>query len=135
MPLMEWSPALSVKVARFDAQHKALVELVNGFYDATRTGRDQGMLDSVLQQLVSYSIGHFDEEETAMMSCGYPDLHGHRAEHEEFGQVMLALQREMLSGVGSLSIPLLQFLVDWLVNHIGGSDKQYGDFLNSKGIY
>jgi len=38
------------------------------------------------------------------------------------------------SGKGSVSVDLLNFLKDWLVGHIGNSDKKYSQFLNSKGV-
>jgi hypothetical protein len=33
-----------------------------------------------------------------------------------------------------LSIEALNFLSDWWKTHIGGSDKKYGPFLNSRGL-
>ncbi len=34
-----------------------------------------------------------------------------------------------------ITIEVLHFLREWLENHLLGSDKKYGPFLNSKGVY
>jgi len=34
-----------------------------------------------------------------------------------------------------LSLEVMNFLKDWLMNHIQGSDKKYGPYLNSHGIH
>ena len=35
----------------------------------------------------------------------------------------------------TISIEVMNFLKDWLSNHILGSDKRYGPFLNGKGLH
>ena len=34
-----------------------------------------------------------------------------------------------------LSLEVMNFLKDWLKNHIQDSDQKYGQFLNEKGIF
>jgi len=44
MSLIEWSPAYSVKVKKFDDQHKKLIELINQLHDAMKAGQGNAML-------------------------------------------------------------------------------------------
>jgi hemerythrin len=45
------------------------------------------------------------------------------------------LDRKTVCDSTSLQYELLQFLMDWLMNHTKDVDKKYGPFLNSKGVY
>ena len=134
MALMEWSPALSVKVTKFDDQHKKLLELVNQLHDAMKSGQGNNMLGVILQQLVSYTVSHFGEEEKVMQAQGYPDFPAHKAEHEKLIRQVGELQQKFQSGAAMLSMTVMNFLKDWLVNHIQGVDKKYSAHLNGKGI-
>ena len=134
MALMEWSPTFSVKVKKFDDQHKKLVELVNHLHDAMRSGQGNAMLGVVLQQLIAYTASHFADEEKTMQANGYPDLAAHKAEHEKLVAQVLDLQKKFQAGSAMLTLTVMNFLKDWLVNHIQGVDKKYGAFLNSKGV-
>ena len=40
----------------------------------------------------------------------------------------------MASGNAMISMEVMDFLKDWLVNHIQGADKVYGPFFKSKEI-
>ena len=45
------------------------------------------------------------------------------------------MQRKYAAGASAtLSMEVMIFLKNWLVNHIQGSDQKYGPHLNSKGI-
>ncbi|BCS52441.1 bacteriohemerythrin [Geobacter sp. SVR] len=134
MALMEWGPTLSVKVKKFDDQHKKLVELVNQLHDAMKAGQGDAMLGLVLQSLISYTATHFADEEKVMQVNGYPDLAKHKIEHEKLVAHVLELQKKFQSGGAVLTLSVMSFLKDWLNTHIQGSDKKYGVFLNAKGI-
>jgi len=134
MALMEWSPAFSVKVRKFDDQHKKLVELVNQLHDAMKAGQGHALLGTVLQSLISYTATHFKDEEQVMQANGYPDLVRHKGMHQKLVSQVLDLQKKFQAGGDVLTITVLNFLKDWLVSHIQGEDKKYGVFLNAKGI-
>lgn len=134
MALMEWSPAFSVKVKKFDDQHKKLVDLINQLHDAMKAGQGNAMLGVVLQSLIAYTATHFKEEEQVMQTNGYPDLARHKGEHEKLVAQVLDLQKKFQTGGNVLTLTVLSFLKDWLITHIQGEDKKYGVFLNAKGI-
>jgi len=134
MAIMEWSPTFSVKVKKFDDQHKKLVELVNQLHDAMKAGQGNAMLGVVLQSLINYTATHFKDEEQMMQANGYPDLARHKSEHEKLVKQVLDLQQKFLAGGSVLTMTVMSFLKDWLVTHIQGEDKKYGVFFNAKGI-
>ena len=45
------------------------------------------------------------------------------------------LSQRFSRGEPVISADTMQFLKDWLYDHIIGSDKKYGSFLNAKGVY
>ncbi len=134
MALIEWSPAYSVKVKKFDDQHKKLVDLINQLHDAMKSGQGNTVIGNVLQSLVTYTGTHFADEIKLMQSHAYPDLAKHQAEHDKFVKQVVEFQNKFKDGSAMLTMTVLSFLKDWLVKHIQGEDKKYGPFLNGKGI-
>jgi len=134
MALMAWSPAFSVKVQKFDDQHKKLVDLVNQLHDAMKAGEGNTMLGVVLQSLIAYTASHFADEEKMMQTHAYPEYAKHKGEHEKLVKQVLELQQKFQAGSAMLTMSVMSFLKDWLVNHIQGEDKKYGVYFNAKGI-
>ena len=134
MALIDWSPSYSVKVAKFDQQHKKLVDLINQLHDAMKSGQGTTAIGVVLQSLIAYTGTHFSEEIKLMQTHGYPDLAKHQAEHEKFVKQVIEFQQKFQDGGAMLTMSVLSFLKDWLVKHIQGEDKKYGPFLNAKGV-
>lgn len=134
MALMEWSPAFSVKVKKYDDQHKKLVDLINQLHDAMKAGQGTAVLGTVLQSLISYTSSHFADEEKLMQAHAYPDYARHKAAHEALVKKVLDLQQKFQTGNAMVTMNVLSFLKEWLVTHIQGEDKKYGIFFNGKGI-
>lgn len=135
MPLMEWSEKLSVGVTQFDNEHKKLVGMVNELFDAVQGGHGKDVLGKILDGLISYTKSHFAGEERYMTQHGYPGLIAHRAEHEALTKQVLDVDKKFKAGATAvLSMEVLNFLKNWLIKHILGTDKSYGPFLNSKGV-
>ncbi len=134
MSLMDWSSALSVNIKQFDDQHKKLVVMVNQLHDAMKIGKGSEVLGPILNSLISYAATHFADEETAMKKYDYPELPKHKAEHDKLAKQVIDLQKQYQSTHSVLSMTVMNFLKDWLVNHIQREDKKYGVYLNSKGV-
>jgi hemerythrin len=135
MALIEWNPAYSVKVETFDEQHKKLIDLINQLHEAMKSGQGVTVIGIVLQSLINYTDIHFTGEINLMQANGYPDLARHQAEHEKFVKELVEFQQKYQDGSALLTMEVLSFLTDWLVNHIQGEDKKYSPFLNAKGIF
>ena len=135
MPLLEWNDKMSVGVREIDAEHKNLVSMLNNLYDGMQSGKAQEALAKVLDELISYTASHFAHEERLFAQTGYPAADGHIAEHRALTKQALEVQSKYKAGAtAALSMEVLNFLRNWLVNHIQGSDRKYGPHLNAKGI-
>lgn len=133
--LMTWNENMSVGVRVLDEDHKRLVAIINELHDALKTGHGKDALGKVLDELVSYTKSHFAREEQFFTKTGYAGSAAHKKEHEDLTKQVLEVQRKFKNGeTGGLSLEVMVFLKDWLTNHIQGSDKKYGPYLNSKGI-
>jgi hemerythrin len=135
MPIIIWNDAFSVNVKEIDAQHQHLFELVNNLHDAMLKGQGKTALATILDKLVEYTSVHFSTEEELMQRCGYIGLAGHKIEHDQFTQKTLDLKTRFDKGEIGLTLQVMDFLRDWLKNHINGTDKRYSTALNAKGVF
>jgi len=134
MSLINWNKNYSVGVIEFDTQHKILIDLINKLHDSMKAGAGNTALAEILNELVNYTKIHFSNEEKHFAQFGYPETATHKIEHEKLTKQVLDFQKEYLEGKASMSIDVMNFLRDWLLEHIGGVDKKYTAFFNSKGI-
>lgn len=134
MALMTWDDKFSVNVKEIDNQHKRLVEMLNELHSAMSVGKGKDALGKVLQSLIDYAASHFATEEKYMTKFNFPGYAQHKTEHDKFVKQVLDFQAGFNSGKLALSTEVLQFLKDWLVKHIQGTDKKYGPFFNEKGL-
>ncbi|MDD5285048.1 MAG: bacteriohemerythrin [Desulfuromonadaceae bacterium] len=135
MSVIEWQPAFSVLVSRFDEQHKGLINLINDLHSAMQRGEGQVILGNIFNSLVDYTKNHFADEERLMEANGYPDISRQKNSHDLLLKRVVELQGEFVKGNSVLSVTVLNFLRDWLTNHIQGEDKMYGRFFNDRGIF
>mgnify|MGYP001558302938 CR=1 FL=1 len=135
MPLMQWNESLKVGIDAVDGDHQKLVGMVNELFDAMQAGRGKDVLGKVLDELASYTAQHFAREESYFARTGYPDSAAHKKEHDDLRKQVNDVQAKFKSGAtATLTIDVLNFLRDWLVKHIKGSDMKYAPHLKAKGI-
>lgn len=134
MAVINWDEKYSVGVSEMDSQHKQLINIINELYDAMNAQKTSDVLGNILNKLIGYTKSHFSSEEKYMEQYGYPDLASQKREHAAFTDKVLKFKEEFDGGRTTMSVSITSFLKDWLINHISGSDKKYGPFLNSKGV-
>ena len=134
MPSMEWTDELSVKIELVDKQHKVLVEMINELYDAVMEIKGQDALKKIINRLVEYTVIHFMTEEKWMVEFNYEGYDEHKKIHEDFKQKAIEVQNQLKEDGFVLSLDVLNFLRDWLKNHIMGTDRKYINFFHENGI-
>jgi hemerythrin-like metal-binding protein len=133
--LFEWNASYSVKVKALDDQHKKLFNLINELHTAMKAGRGKAAAEEVLRRLIDYTVYHFSAEEKLMETHKFPDLVAHRAEHKVLTEKVLAFKKDFDADTAPVTVELMNFLQEWLLNHIQRVDQRYSDFMNGRGVY
>lgn len=135
MLLVEWSEMLSTGVSSIDNEHKQIIGMLNELYDALQAKRSEEALSKLLDRLLTYTVHHFEHEESLLNQAGYPQAAEHKNEHDGLTNRVLLMQKEYREGKSAtLPIELLNMLRKWLLTHILVSDKKYVPHLNANGI-
>ena len=129
MPKIAWSEDLSVKIARFDNEHKKLIDMLNKLNEAMSQGQGQALLSGILVDLATYTKTHFKHEEEAMEKCKYHGYVEHKRQHTDFIQKIQEMHEDFKSGKTSITIQVFNFLNSWVQNHIKTIDKKYSEYL------
>ena len=130
--LITWDDSIRFGIDSIDRQHHHLVDLVNKLHRAMRNRAGKTVLAATLAELARYTVEHFQFEEQQMAAAGYPQLENHKRLHEKLVAQVVDFQRQFESGSVTVTLDLMNFLSDWLVNHIKGVDRQYVPLLKGK---
>lgn len=127
---MLWQDKFDLGIPLIDEQHKALVGYIEMTKELIKDAEDgidcYDEIATVLGELESYTVEHFNEEEALMKKYNYQLLNQHAMEHTNF----VAKVHEFLeSDIDENQLPVIEemvvFLLDWLVEHILDSDMKY----------
>jgi len=122
MPFVSWDDKLSVGHPVIDGDHKKLVSYVNELHDAMAQGKARDHLGDILNKLLAYTKEHFVREELLWASRKYAGLQEHKKQHQELLKKVLDFSQEFRSGKALITVQVMTFLRDWLINHIAKSD-------------
>ena len=137
--MIQWTEALSVKVQHMDSDHRVLIGLINQLASAEKIG-NRRVAESVLDELLNYTIDHFKREEQFLHGIGYPisNLAAHKLQHASFTETIQDIRWQYLHGFRlRINQEVLLFLRDWLSKHILVEDMKYAHFQikNAGGTY
>ncbi|MBF0242019.1 MAG: bacteriohemerythrin [Desulfamplus sp.] len=132
--LITWGPKLATGIEEIDLQHKELVRMVNALHKAMKLKVGIQESGDILDSLAKYTLYHFGHEEKLFKQYNYPEYNEHKKIHENLVATVVAFQKDFKAGKASLSVDLMNFLTDWLKNHIMKCDMKYAPFFKSKGL-
>jgi hemerythrin-like metal-binding protein len=118
-----------------DDQHSILMDAMNELRLAVVRGRSREQVSELLDKLIEFTRMHFTSEEQLMEQSGFPGLAEHRAQHQSMLAQMLHSAHRMQYGEGVPLRALLCSLRDGYTQHIEGPDRQFGPWLNERGVH
>ncbi len=134
MAFFTWSDSYSVNIQEIDEQHKKLIALLNKLFEAMSIGKGREVVGPVLKEVIDYTVYHFGTEERLFQLYGYPKSASHKKAHDELTRQAKELKQSVDAGKKLVTVEVMNFLKEWLYNHILEEDKQYTSFLNNKGV-
>lgn len=134
MDTIQWNDKLSVKIDSIDFQHKKIIEVINNFYQYISDGTHKEKYPEIIKALKEYTLYHFSTEEKYMKQHQFPGMEAHVKEHKEFINKVLDLDERITSGKLVISLEITNFIKNWVVSHIMGTDQKYSDFLRERGV-
>ncbi|MCL7488500.1 MAG: bacteriohemerythrin [Desulfobulbaceae bacterium] len=134
MILIRWDESFFVNIDEIDKQHEKLVGIVNTLAEAMSEGQGKTVLGKIIDELVDYTKIHFRTEERVLKLVDYPELEKHQAEHADFVQKVTDFQKGFDRGQLGLTVEVMNFLCDWVRNHIKKNDKQYALYIDEHGL-
>lgn len=129
MSLFQWSDTLSVGNNEIGRQHQKLFELADRFHSAMAGGKGKQILQQTLADLIDSTRHHFTAEESLMQKSSYPEYGLHKKEHDALTHKVVQFRDDLAADRAVVTIDVMQFLREWLVQHIGRIDKKVGEYL------
>ena len=114
-------------IAQIDEEHKKLFDIIGKIYKAIEAELVHDKFDlilDILDELKEYTIVHFADEENYMKEIGYDGLAQQKILHEKFIETLNEVNLDHVDdNQEEYLYEVLNFLQNWLVNHILKVDK------------
>jgi hemerythrin len=129
-----WDNKYSVEVEEIDNQHKHMFAVINELLDAIDTNTTAEHLGNIIESLVKYKIFHFETEEKYFRKFNYDGTNEHVAKHQEFNNKLSSLKEKYPEYTIEFAFQLVDFLEDWLINHLMIMDQRYKKCFKEHGL-
>lgn len=128
--MYEMKEEYKIGIDTIDQQHTKLFELTEKTYQLFKNDFTLDKYDKIIhliEELKDYTIFHFKTEEEYMESIGYKRMFTQKMEHQAFIKKLNEVDLKKIDrDQDEYIIKLLQFLNDWLVEHIIEKDMLIG---------
>ena len=130
---IEWRDNLATGNVDIDLQHKELFRRFNDLLEACNKGKGNHEVGNLLDFLSDYVKSHFAAEEDLQKKHGFAGYQDHKKKHDEFIRDLQDIKTEFhREGAGiSVVIRTNKMIVNWLIKHISGTDKELATFLRT----
>lgn len=130
--MYEMKPEYYTGIGFIDKEHARLFELAQETHDLLYDSILQDKSDRIVElvsELIDYTRTHFAHEEEFQKSVNYPQFEAHAAQHRKFEDSLSEIDIDALENdleeQNEAVEKLLEFLVNWLINHIQKVDKLF----------
>ena len=132
--MTKWDNKYSVGISIIDEEHKELIDIINKAVAIKENNCNPEEIREILYEMIKYALKHFATEETYMIKFNFPEYQIHRNEHLDFTDKTFANLNKVIMGDYQVANEILEYLKQWLVNHIQGTDRKYIDCFNKNGL-
>lgn len=123
-----WDKKYSIGVPAIDNDHRVLVKIINRLYSKINNHEEDKYSKFDLNELVEYTMQHFHREEIVMKASEYPDFINHIKSHHKMEEKINSIMTASKEADEDEYRKLLDYLLDWLVAHIGRVDQDIAPY-------
>lgn len=123
-------------ITLIDDEHRRLFEIIKETNDLIHEEFLHDKYDEIVRlitELRDYTEFHFSDEEALMTRIQYPGLNAQKRAHSAFIERLVEIDLndldEMDDHQQEYLLDLIQFLLDWLTNHILACDQKIGEYM------
>ena len=124
----------SVETSMIEKKHKIFTKMISKVITAAQHNSKPDEILGILSEMTKYSQEQFRTEEAYMTGYNYPNYRCHKEEHLDFAFRTLAFYGMVINSNYNILNEILEFLKQWYVYHIQGTDKKYVDFFKKNGV-
>ena len=133
--IFHWSEKLSVGIPSIDSQHKVMVEIIGSLFEGFQNSNMNDTSIKTVNKLIVYIDQHFKHEEQLFEQHQWEGRYEHKNKHVQLTKKVMDLMSELNQEKDrENSLKLMRLLKEWLSEHILIADREYMDFLISKGV-
>jgi len=128
----KWKDEYSVGIESLDNDHRKLLNLINRLQTAVHYQTGDIFEKEALDEVIAYTKYHFEREEKMMEEAGYADLESHKETHRAMISKVNGFVKDYEKQGHEVLNDVANYLKDWLVGHINGTDQEYSALLVEK---
>jgi hemerythrin len=137
--IFAWEQKYSVNVREIDLQHKEVLESMHFIYDLIISKKPLSDLNKALDVLMHHSNAHFLTEENYFKEFNYGGAEEHIEAHnklrKDLADFVEKIKKQDGAGIYKIFYDLIDFLENWLVDHLETLDKKYTKCFNEHGLH
>jgi len=135
---LEWKEEYSLGIQTIDNQHKKLLDMINALSELHATDDLREMSIKVISDMKIYTVYHFKTEEDYFEKFNYINKDKHKNIHNVFVAKITEFTEELGrtpdNDILQFTYKLLDYLQDWLIDHIMGTDRRYIELFKENGV-
>lgn len=132
--MIEWNEEHSVGISIIDEEHKEFINIINRVIVVKQHDDNPGKIEKMLNELIDYARNHFRTEESYMIEFKYAEYQYHKEEHLGFVHRINSYFSRVTSCDFQIANEILEYLKQWLIRHIQGTDKKYIECFARNGL-
>jgi hemerythrin len=124
-PLLQWREEHRIGIDALDFEHQDLFRRINELLDDFARHKERAESEACLGEIHARMAAHFALEEKFMLTEGYDQYAGHRAEHDRFLYDFVVAMAEFENDPGACASEALERdLKRWILDHALTADKR-----------
>ncbi|MBT4288809.1 MAG: hemerythrin family protein [Deltaproteobacteria bacterium] len=131
-----WKKSWNFDIPSIDNQHVLLLKAINALEEFLGENRIRLDINKLVRALNKYAKIHFSHEESLMKQVKFQQLEQHQNEHEEFIEKLIIFESQITQDDVATGVyeGFMDYLNEWFVYHLLGSDRKYVDLFKEHQI-